>query len=114
MTKHNSLTLQGRPASAGKVTGHVRIINNRSDLKLIEPGEIVIAEQTEPSYGPYLRRAGAIVTERGGRTCHCAIYARERGIPAVVGVADIMKILSGYSTVQVDGGQGIVIAGEAC
>ena len=104
--------LRGRAASAGNALGPVRVIRNDADLPNIQPGDIVIADQTEPSMGPHLRKAGAIVTAKGGRTCHAAIYSRERGIPCVLGIEDAPALLGKFKFAVVNGGEGIVYMSE--
>jgi pyruvate,water dikinase len=68
--------------------GPVRIVRDVRGLETVQPGDVLVAETTSPDWEPVMRRAAAIVTEHGGRTCHAAIIARELGIPAIVGVAD--------------------------
>jgi len=104
----NVTQIRGRAASEGQALGPIRIIKLDSDLPKIKPGDIVVAEQTEPSMGPHLRKAGAIVTAKGGRTCHAAIYTRERGIPCVLGIEDVLSLLGEFKFALVDGGEGIV------
>jgi pyruvate,water dikinase len=86
-----ALTGKGKVLVSGKAvgekigTGTVRVIAGTDDLKTFRPGEILVASFTSPDWEPVMKTAGAIVTDRGGRTCHAAIVARELGVPAVVG-----------------------------
>jgi len=82
---HGLLKAEGRAVGGKIVSGKARIIESASELSLFEPGEILIAQTTSPDWGTVMKSAKAIVTDRGGRTCHAAIVARELGIPAVVG-----------------------------
>lgn len=82
---HGLLKAEGRAVGGKIVSGKARIIESASQLSLFEPGEILIAQTTSPDWGTVMKSAKAIVTDRGGRTCHAAIVARELGIPAVVG-----------------------------
>lgn len=82
---HGLLKAEGRAVGEKIVSGKARIIESASELSLFEPGEILIAQTTSPDWGTVMKSAKAIVTDRGGRTCHAAIVARELGIPAVVG-----------------------------
>ena len=66
-------------------TGPARVINDVSELDQFQPGEVLVAEMTDPDWEPVIKMAAAVVTDRGGRTCHAAIVAREIGIPSVVG-----------------------------
>ena len=69
-------------------TGSVRIVHDIKDMDQVQPGDILVTDMTDPNWEPVMKRASAIVTNRGGRTCHAAIIARELGIPAVVGCGD--------------------------
>jgi pyruvate, water dikinase len=86
-----ALTGEGRALVSGKAVGEkigagaVRVIAGAADLKDFRPGEVLVASATSPDWEPVMKTAGAIVTDRGGRTCHAAIVARELGVPAVVG-----------------------------
>ncbi|MGO4610802.1 PEP-utilizing enzyme, partial [Variovorax sp. 2RAF20] len=66
----------------------VKVIHDISEMNLIEPGDVLVTDMTDPDWEPIMKMAAAIVTNRGGRTCHAAIIARELGIPAVVGCGD--------------------------
>src|SRR5690606_36982076 len=68
--------------------GKVRVIRSVADLKELEQGEVLVTEMTDPDWEPVMKRAAAIVTDRGGRTCHAAIVSRELGIPAIVGTGE--------------------------
>lgn len=84
----STLLASGRAIGTGIGTGKVRRVSDATQLASFQQGEILFAESTSPDWGPAMRRAAALVTERGGRTCHAAIVAREFGIPAVVGIGD--------------------------
>jgi pyruvate, water dikinase len=107
------LLLQGQPASPGVGIGAVRIVLDPNDIDIVKPGDVLVAEMTTPDFVPAMKRASAIVTERGGRTCHAAIVSRELGIPCVVGAADAVERLAVDSLVTVDGSLGNVYEGRA-
>jgi pyruvate,water dikinase len=83
--QHARLVVSGRAVGTRIATGHARVITQAADLDAFVPGEILVADTTSPDWGTVMQVAAAIVTNRGGRTCHAAIVAREHGIPAVVG-----------------------------
>ncbi|WP_157220151.1 phosphoenolpyruvate synthase [Flavisphingomonas formosensis] len=96
-------------------SGPVRIVRERSALASVAKGEVMVAETTSPDWEPAMRRAAAIVTEHGGRTCHAAIIARELGIPAIVGVANARRILQDGDPVTIscaEGEQGKIRRGQ--
>ena len=93
--------LTGTPASLGEATGTPKIIVNDEDIDDIVDGDVLVAEMTKPDYIPAMKRAVAIVTERGGRTCHAAIVARELGIPCITGAIDAINVLGVHSRVTV-------------
>ncbi len=68
--------------------GTARVIRNAGEMARVQSGDVLVADMTDPDWEPVMKRAAAIVTNRGGRTCHAAIIARELGIPAVVGCGD--------------------------
>lgn len=87
-------------------SGVVRIVHDAAGLCAVGAGDVLVAETTSPDWEPVMRRAAAIVTEHGGRTCHAAIIARELGIPAIVGVTDARTILIAGETVTVSCAEG--------
>lgn len=94
--------------------GTVRIIKDKNQMGSILPGDVLVADITDPDWEPVMKTASAIITNRGGRTCHAAIIARELGIPAVVGTGNATDILPEGSSVTVscaDGEKGIVYEG---
>ena len=93
--------LTGTPASLGEATGTPKIIVNDEDIHDIVDGDVLVAEMTKPEYVPAMKRAVAIVTERGGRTCHAAIVSRELGIPCIVGAVNAISILGTHPHVTV-------------
>lgn len=101
----------GAPASPGMVTGPVRIIHSPSEIDKISKGDILVAPQTNPDYVPAMKKAAAIVTEKGGRTSHAAIVSRELGIPAVVGAESATTKLKNGEIVTVNGSTGEVFKG---
>jgi pyruvate,water dikinase len=87
------VVITGRAVGEKVASGPVRVIAGPSDLRLFAPGEVLVAETTTPDWEPVMKTAAAIVTDRGGRTCHAAIIAREMGIPAVVGTEQATEVL---------------------
>ncbi len=102
--------LDGSPASPGVASGRVRVILNAADTAAIGEGDVLVAEMTTPDFVPAMKRAAAIITERGGRTCHAAIISRELGVPCVVGAAGAALLDNGRE-VTVDGASGVVYDG---
>ncbi len=86
--------------------GRVRIVASPNEMDRVKPGDILVTDMTDPNWEPVMKRASAIVTNRGGRTCHAAIIARELGIPAVVGCGDATKTLTDAQTVTVSCAEG--------
>jgi pyruvate,water dikinase len=106
--------LEGRAVGTRIAAGRVRLITSAEQLSLFRPGEVLLAEDTNPDWVPVMKKAAAIITDRGGRTCHAAIVARELGIPAIVGTGDATRRLAdgGEVTVSCAGGEtGKVYAG---
>ena len=106
------LILSGSPASPGIGVGVVKIIKSPKEIGKIKPGDILVAPQTNPDYVPAMKKATAIVTEKGGRTSHAAIVSRELGIPAVVGAEGATKILKEGMVITVNGLSGEIFKGK--
>ncbi len=104
--------LIGVAASPGIAVGTVKIVPKSSQIDKVEDGDILVAEMTTPDFVPAMKRAVAIVTDRGGRTAHAAIVSRELGIPCVVGTEEATKALSDGQEITVDGYAGRVYAGR--
>ncbi len=85
--------VEGRAIGQKIGTGPVRLVHNLSEMDKVKAGDVLVTDMTDPNWEPVMKRASAIVTNRGGRTCHAAIIARELGIPAVVGCGDATEIL---------------------
>jgi pyruvate, water dikinase len=83
-----TVLVEGRAIGQKIGTGPVRVVESLSQMDLVQPGDVLVTDMTDPNWEPVMKRASAIVTNRGGRTCHAAIIARELGIPAVVGCGD--------------------------
>lgn len=109
--KGSSPILTGAPASPGIVTGPVRIIPNIKQLNKIKKGDILVTDMTTPDFVPAMRRAAAIITNRGGQTSHAAIVSRELGVPCVVGTNTATKDLVSGMIVTVNGSAGEVYKG---
>jgi pyruvate,water dikinase len=92
---------EGRAIGQKIGTGPVRIVHNISEMDTVQPGDILVTDMTDPNWEPVMKRASAIVTNRGGRTCHAAIIARELGIPAVVGCGNATERLTDGTLVTV-------------
>ena len=84
---------EGRAIGQKIGTGRVRVVHNISDMDQVQPGDVLVTDMTDPNWEPVMKRASAIVTNRGGRTCHAAIIARELGVPAVVGCGNATSSL---------------------
>ena len=92
---------EGRAIGQKIGTGPVRIVHSLADMDTVQPGDVLVTDMTDPNWEPVMKRASAIVTNRGGRTCHAAIIARELGIPAVVGCGDATEVLKEGALVTV-------------
>ncbi len=103
--KSNILS-EGRAIGQKIGTGPVRIVHNISQMDEVQPGDVLVTDTTDPNWEPVMKRASAIVTNRGGRTCHAAIIARELGIPAVVGCGDATERLKDGTLVTVSCSEG--------
>jgi pyruvate, water dikinase len=102
MGERGSVLIEGRAIGQRIGAGGVRVLSSIDDMHLFVPGEVLVADMTDPDWEPIMKRASAIVTNRGGRTCHAAIIARELGIPAVVG--------TGHATRELRDGQSVTVS----
>jgi pyruvate,water dikinase len=96
----------GRAIGQKVGTGPVRLVHNVSEMEKVQAGDVLVTDMTDPNWEPVMKRASAIVTNRGGRTCHAAIIARELGIPAVVGCGDATERLKDGTLVTVSCAEG--------
>ena len=106
------ILMDGMPASPGIASGAVRIIKSASEINKVKQGEILVTEMTNPDFVPAMRRAAAIVTDRGGATSHAAIVSRELGIPAIVGTETATKMLKTGEIITINGFQGKIYLGD--
>ena len=115
LKKHSKVLATGRSIGQRIGSGAVRIIRDVEEMERVQPGDVLVADMTDPDWEPVMKRASAIVTNRGGRTCHAAIIARELGIPAVVGCGDATKRVTEGQEVTVscaEGDAGFVYEGR--
>ena len=96
-----TILVEGRAIGQKIGTGPVRLVESVADMDRVEAGDVLVTDMTDPNWEPVMKRAGAIVTNRGGRTCHAAIIARELGIPAVVGCGNATDVLKDGALVTV-------------
>ncbi len=105
--KGNSKVITTGRAIGQKIGGGpVRVIRDASEMDRVQPGDVLVADMTDPNWEPVMKRASAIVTNRGGRTCHAAIIARELGVPAVVGCSNATDLLQDGAVVTVSCAEG--------
>ncbi len=104
--------LKGLPASPGIYAGRVKVaLDHQEAAKVMEKGDILVTKMTNPDWVPYMRMAGAIVTDDGGMTCHAAIVSRELGIPCIVGSKEATKVLKTGLHYTIDAASGVVYEG---
>jgi pyruvate,water dikinase len=114
LSKRSKILIEGRSIGGRIGSGRVRVIRDTASMARVQPGDVMVADMTDPDWEPVMKRAGAIVTNRGGRTCHAAIIARELGIPAVVGCERATEVLRDGQEVTVscaEGDKGYVYEG---
>ncbi|MBT3061030.1 MAG: phosphoenolpyruvate synthase [Candidatus Thiodiazotropha sp. (ex Lucina pensylvanica)] len=115
MEEKGKVLAQGRAIGQRIGVGVAKVIHSASEMAKVEPGDVLITDMTDPDWEPVMKRASAIVTNRGGRTCHAAIIARELGIPAVVGCHDATETLVEGQEVTVscaEGDDGFIYEGQ--
>jgi len=103
---YGTVLAEGRAIGQKIGTGPVRLVHNIAEMDKVQPGDVLVTDMTDPNWEPVMKRASAIVTNRGGRTCHAAIIARELGIPAVVGCGDATERLKDGTLVTVSCSEG--------
>ncbi len=105
---------EGRAIGSRIGSGTARVVRNLEDMARVQPGDVLVADMTDPDWEPVMKRSAAIVTNRGGRTCHAAIIARELGVPAVVGTGNALESIKDGDQVTVscaEGDTGFIYAG---
>ncbi|WP_334108383.1 phosphoenolpyruvate synthase [Methylobacillus sp.] len=102
---HTAL-ITGRAVTQKVGSGPVRVVKHASEMNTVQPGDVLVADMTDPNWEPVMKRASALVTNRGGRTCHAAIIARELGIPAIVGSGNATDLLQDGQVVTVSCAEG--------
>ena len=115
LKSYSKVLASGRAIGQKIGVGPVRIVKDPKEMDQVKPGDVLVADMTDPNWEPVMKRASAIVTNRGGRTCHAAIIARELGIPAIVGCGDATETLSEGEVVTVsctEGDTGHVYRGK--
>ncbi len=114
LQQRSTVLVEGRSIGGRIGSGRVRVVRDARNMALVQPGEVLVADMTDPDWEPVMKRSAAIITNRGGRTCHAAIIARELGIPAVVGCGNATAALRDGQEVTVscaEGDTGFVYAG---
>jgi len=115
LKEKGTVLVEGRSIGQRIGSGPVRVVNSIKDMEQVLAGDVLVTDMTDPDWEPVMKRASAIVTNRGGRTCHAAIIARELGIPAVVGCGHATEVLSNGMDVTVscaEGDTGIIYSGK--
>lgn len=114
LEKRGEVVAEGRAIGQKIGSGVARVVRSLEDMNRVQPGDVLVADMTDPDWEPVMKRASAIVTNRGGRTCHAAIIARELGVPAVVGTGNALDHITDGSEVTVscaEGDTGFIYAG---
>jgi pyruvate, water dikinase len=106
LKSRGAVLAEGRAIGQKIGTGPVRLVHSIAEMDQVQPGDVLVTDMTDPNWEPVMKRASAIVTNRGGRTCHAAIIARELGIPAVVGCGDATELLKNGTLVTVSCAEG--------
>ena len=106
LSEKGKVLVEGRSIGQKIGAGKARVIRTLADMSKVQPGDVLIADMTDPDWEPVMKRAAAIVTNRGGRTCHAAIIARELGVPAVVGTGNALDMIPDGADVTVSCAEG--------
>jgi pyruvate,water dikinase len=114
LSQRGEVIAEGRAIGQKIGAGKARVVRSLDDMNKVQPGDVLVADMTDPDWEPVMKRAAAIVTNRGGRTCHAAIIARELGVPAVVGTGNALEAIEDGRDVTVscaEGDAGYIYAG---
>jgi pyruvate,water dikinase len=114
LSEKGKVLTEGRAIGQKIGSGKARVIRSLADMSKVQPGDVLVADMTDPDWEPVMKRAAAIVTNRGGRTCHAAIIARELGVPAVVGTGNGLEAIPDGTEVTVscaEGDTGVIYQG---
>ena len=106
LNETGKVIVEGRAIGQRIGSGEARVLNDISEMDKVKPGDVLVTDMTDPDWEPIMKRASAIVTNRGGRTCHAAIIARELGIPAIVGSNNATKIIKEGDNITVSCAEG--------
>ncbi len=106
LEKRGEVITEGRAIGQKIGSGVARVVRSLDDMSRVQPGDVLVADMTDPDWEPVMKRASAIVTNRGGRTCHAAIIARELGVPAVVGTGNALDTIQDGNEVTVSCAEG--------
>ncbi|MBW8810517.1 MAG: phosphoenolpyruvate synthase, partial [Lysobacter sp.] len=115
LEKRGEVICEGRAIGQRIGSGVARIVRSLDDMSRVQPGDVLVADMTDPDWEPVMKRSAAIVTNRGGRTCHAAIIARELGVPAVVGTGNALDTIKDGEVITVscaEGDTGFIYNGE--
>lgn len=106
LKQKGKVLVEGRSIGQRIGSGKVRIVHSIKEMDKVQPGDVLVSDMTDPDWEPVMKRASAIITNRGGRTCHAAIIARELGVPAIVGSGNATEVLTEDSPVTVSCAEG--------
>lgn len=115
LQQRGKVLAEGRSVGQKIGSGIARVVRSIKDMDRVQPGDVLVADMTDPDWEPVMKRAAAIVTNRGGRTCHAAIIARELGVPAIVGTGNALDSIDDGNEVTVscaEGDTGFIYAGK--
>ena len=115
LQQRGDVIAEGRAIGQKIGSGVARVVRSLEDMARVQPGDVLVADMTDPDWEPVMKRAAAIVTNRGGRTCHAAIIARELGVPAVVGTGNALELIADGVEVTVscsEGDTGFIYGGS--
>src|SRR5512144_2438061 len=115
LQQRGTVLVEGRAIGQKIGAGRVRVVASTAEMDKVQAGDVLVTDMTDPNWEPVMKKASAIITNKGGRTCHAAIVARELGIPAIVGSGVATDILSDGQLITAsccEGDEGIVYEGE--